>query len=183
MGTDWKELANSAKSRSDVYGLLTRVFREEPTAAFINELRGPRLSRAFSDMDMVLGESFHKESEAELVEALVLEFTRLFIGPGPHISAHASVFNEAESGAGRHWGAKPVGVKNRLRPRVLSMSPDLQAFLTMSASNLSSCKNLRSGRLISGSRRIVRVQSIASRFSASFLRNTYCAGYRNFVMR
>jgi len=111
MGTDWKELANSAKSRSDVYGLLTRVFREEPTEAFINELRGPRLSGAFSDMDVVLGETFHKEPESELVEALVLEFTRLFIGPGPHISAHESVFIEADSGAGGLWGAKTVEVK------------------------------------------------------------------------
>ncbi len=41
MGTNWKELADSAKSRSEIYGLLTRVFREEPTEAFIKELRGP----------------------------------------------------------------------------------------------------------------------------------------------
>ncbi len=111
MGTNWKELADSAKSRSDIYGLLTRVFREEPTEAFIKELRGPRLSGAFSDMEIDLGEKFYNDPESEVVEALVLEFTRLFIGPGHHISAHESIFVEADSGAGGLWGAKTVEVK------------------------------------------------------------------------
>ncbi len=111
MGTNWKELADSAKSRSDIYGLLTTVFREEPTEAFIKELRGPRLSGAFSDMEMDLGGKFYNDPESEVVEALVLEFTRLFIGPGHHISAHESIFVEADSGAGGLWGAKTVEVK------------------------------------------------------------------------
>ena len=55
MGTDWEKLADSAKSRSEVYGLLTTVFREAPTEAFIKELRGPRLSGVFSDLEVELG--------------------------------------------------------------------------------------------------------------------------------
>ena len=43
MGTDWKELAESAKFRSDVYGLLATVFRQEPNLDLIRELRGPPL--------------------------------------------------------------------------------------------------------------------------------------------
>lgn len=111
MGTDWQERADSARSRSTIYGLLTAVFREEPTEAFIEELRGPRMTGAFSDMDVELGASFYSDPQSDLVEALALEFTRLFIGPGRHISAHESVFVEADSGAGGLWGAATVAVK------------------------------------------------------------------------
>ncbi|MEJ1297413.1 MAG: molecular chaperone TorD family protein [Candidatus Sedimenticola sp. (ex Thyasira tokunagai)] len=111
MGTDWKESANSATSRSGVYGLLTTVFREEPTEAFINDLRGPRLSGVFSEMDVDLGESFFADPESTVAEALAVEFTRLFIGPGRHISAHESIFTEVDGDSGSLWGAKTVEVK------------------------------------------------------------------------
>ena len=111
MGTEWKKLADSANSRSEIYGLLTAVFREEPTEAFIKELRGPRLSGAFSEMDIELGEKFYNEPGPELKEALVLEFTRLFVGPGGHISAHESIFTEVDGSSGGLWGTKTVEVK------------------------------------------------------------------------
>jgi TorA maturation chaperone TorD len=111
MGTDWKALADSAKSRSELYGLLTTVFREEPTDAFINELKAPRLAGALSGLGVVMGDEFLKESTAKLTEALTLEFTRLFIGPDRHISAHESVFVEAVGGTGGLWGEKTVAVK------------------------------------------------------------------------
>ncbi|MCU7906892.1 MAG: molecular chaperone TorD family protein [Candidatus Thiodiazotropha sp. (ex Epidulcina cf. delphinae)] len=111
MGADWKEQADSAETRSEIYGLLTTVFREEPTEALIKELRGSRLSGAFSTMELNLGDSFYNDPVFEVTEALVLEFTRLFIGPGRHISAHESVFVEVDSGAGGLWGMKTVEVK------------------------------------------------------------------------
>ncbi len=111
MGTNWKELADSAKSRSGIYGLLTAVFREEPSSALIKELRGPRLSGAFSDLGVELGDTFYDDPVLEVAEALGLEFTRLFIGPGKHISAHESVFVEADGGTGGLWGKQTVEVK------------------------------------------------------------------------
>jgi len=123
MGTNWKELADSAKSRSEVYGLLTAVFREEPTEAFIKELRGPRLSGAFSDMEVELGESFYDDPESEVVDALVLEFTRLFIGPGHHISPHESIYTETDGGAGGLWGATTVAVKKFIETTGLDYEP------------------------------------------------------------
>lgn len=123
MGTDWKELADSAKSRSEIYGLLAAVFREEPTEAFIKELRGPRLSGAFSDMQIDLGKKFYNDPGSEVEEALVLEFTRLFIGPDHHISAHESIFTEADSGAGGLWGAKTVEVKKFIESTGLDYEP------------------------------------------------------------
>ncbi|MEW8516010.1 MAG: molecular chaperone TorD family protein [Candidatus Thiodiazotropha sp.] len=111
MGTDWNEMADNAKSRSDIYGLLTLVFREEPSEAFINELRGPRLVRAFSKMDLELGGSFYSEPVAAIADQLALEFSRLFIGPGRHLSAHESIFAEVDGDSGSLWGAKTVEVK------------------------------------------------------------------------
>ncbi len=62
-------------------------------------------------MEVDLGDSFYSDPEPEVRDALVLEFTRLFIGPGRHISAHESIFVEVDSGAGGLWGAKTVEVK------------------------------------------------------------------------
>jgi TorA maturation chaperone TorD len=123
MGTDWKELADSAKSRSEVYALLTTVLREEPTEAFIKELRGPRLSGTFSDMGVELGEKFYNDPGSDVVEALELEFTHLFIGPGRHISAHESIFTEADSGVGGLWGTKTVEVKKFIESTGLDYEP------------------------------------------------------------
>ncbi len=124
MGTDWKELADSAKSRSEIYGLLTTVFREEPTTARIDVLRGPRLSGVFSDLGLDLGKKFYSDPEAEVVEALVLEFNRLFIGPGRHISPHESIFTEVDGGMGGLWGAKTVEVKKFIETTGLDYEPE-----------------------------------------------------------
>lgn len=75
------------------------------------ELRGPRLSGAFSGMGVELGDTFYNDPESEVMEALGLEFTRLFIGPGRHISAHESIFAEVDGDRGGLWGAKTVEVK------------------------------------------------------------------------
>ena len=112
MGTDWKELAESAKFRSHIYGLLAAVFRREPNLALIRELRAPPLWGVFSDLEVDLGEVFITTPETQLVEILALEFTRLFIGPNNHISAHESIFAETDHGIGSLWGARTVAVKN-----------------------------------------------------------------------
>ncbi|MBT3010435.1 MAG: molecular chaperone TorD family protein [Candidatus Thiodiazotropha sp. (ex Lucina aurantia)] len=111
MGTDWNKMADNAKTRSDMYGLLTLVFRQEPSEAFINELRGPRLSGAFSDMELDMGGSFYSEPVSAIADQLALEFSRLFIGPGRHISAHESIFTEVDGDSGGLWGARTVEVK------------------------------------------------------------------------
>lgn len=124
VGTDWKKAADSAQLRSNIYGLLSTVFREEPTEALIKELRGPRLSGVFSDMGVELGDAFSSPSESAVAAALRLEFTRLFIGPGPHISAHESVFAEMDGGSSSLWGRKTVEVKNFIETAGLGYQPE-----------------------------------------------------------
>lgn len=111
MEIDWKMVADNAKHRGNIYGLLAAIFKEEPGEALVRELRSPRLSGALSDMGVRFGDGFYKTPTSEIVDALGLEFTRLFIGPGPHISAHESVFTEADNGIPGLWGAKTVEVK------------------------------------------------------------------------
>ena len=123
MEVDWKEQTDSAKSRSEIYRLLTTVFRKKPSEAFINELRGSRLSGAFSDIDVELGEKFYSDPESELVEEMAVEFSRLFIGPGRHISAHESIFAEIDGDSGGLWGKATVAVKKFIETTGLNFEP------------------------------------------------------------
>jgi TorA maturation chaperone TorD len=124
MGTDCKELAKSANYRSNVYGLLAAVFRQEPGVALIRELRDPQLWGVFSDLGVDLGELFFTTPESQLVEILAQEFTRLFIGPSSHISAHESIFADMDSGVSALWGESTVAVKSFIEATGLDYNPE-----------------------------------------------------------
>lgn len=106
-----EKMSDTAVARSQVYGLLTTVFRAEPTAAFIGDLKGPQFTGAFSSLGVDLGGRFHSAPEEVILEELALEFTRLFLGPGEHISAHESIHVEIDGDVGGLWGARTVEVK------------------------------------------------------------------------
>ena len=124
MGIVGIKSAESARFRSNIYGLLATVFRQEPSEALITELRDPRLSGVISDLCVDLGEVFYSTPENELRETLGLEFTRLFVGPDSHISAHESVFAEMDSGIGGLWGVRTVEVKNFIETTGLDYNPE-----------------------------------------------------------
>ena len=124
MGTNWKEQAETARFRSNIYGLLAAVFREEPGTALIRELRDPQLSGVFSELGVDLGEEFCTTPENQLIDILGLEFTRLFIGPDSHISAHESIFAEMDNGVGALWGETTVAVKNFIETTGLDYKPE-----------------------------------------------------------
>jgi TorA maturation chaperone TorD len=124
MGTNWKEQAETAKFRSNIYGLLATAFREEPGTALIRELRDPQLSGVFSDLGVDLGEDFFTIPENQLIDILGLEFTRLFIGPSSHISAHESIFAEMDNGVSALWGETTVAVKNFIETTGLDYKPE-----------------------------------------------------------
>ena len=70
MTTDRNAMTETANARSQIYGLMAAVFRAEPTAAFLKELKGPDLSRIFSDLGVELGCELQERSEEELLEQL-----------------------------------------------------------------------------------------------------------------
>lgn len=124
MGTDGKEQAENARFRSDIYGLLAAIFRQEPGPDLVRELRDPRLSGVFSDLGVDLGEEFYSAPETGLMELLAQEFTRLFVGPSSHISAHESVFTEVDNGISELWGKSTVAVKNFIETTGLDYKPE-----------------------------------------------------------
>lgn len=111
MGNARNRNVAATRARSSVYGLLATVFLAEPDCHLIRGLKGPELLDAFADLGVDLGEDFSSLSESDLKERLSIEFTRLFLGPGTHVSAHESVFAEVDGDSGELWGAKTVEVK------------------------------------------------------------------------
>ncbi len=126
MGTNWNELVDSATMRSEIYGLLSTVFREEPNEVLIRELREPEMSSILVDEKVDLGANFYNEDESIVKEALAIEFARLFIGPESHISAHESVFRDTDTGRGGLWGTLTVEVKSFIEATGLNYDEDFR---------------------------------------------------------
>jgi len=119
-GNDNAEMANA---RANVYGLLADVYRGEPSEAFLKNLRAPEFSGALNALDLSLDELFEDASLSELVEVLALEYARLFIGPGSHISPHESMHVTARFGEPNSlWGAATVAAKKFIEATGLEIS-------------------------------------------------------------
>ena len=104
-----EQAARRAMERSDLYGLLAAVFRREPTAELLRQIREPGFAGALSAAGVSWDEGFLDRPEAELVEALAVEYTGLFIGPGKHVPPYASVYLAGEHG--ELWGPSTARVK------------------------------------------------------------------------
>ena len=113
MGSARKKKVETATARSNVYGLLAGVYRGEPSVSFLRHLRGPAFSATLEAIGLSPSEVFDGTSSDKLAEDLATEFTKLFIGPGPHLSPHESLHAEEGAGLeGTHWGPATVKVKN-----------------------------------------------------------------------
>ncbi len=125
MGTARKDKAETATARSNVYGLLANLFRAEPTVALVRELQSHSFVAAFSELGLCLGDAFHETSPEQLAEDLALEYTRLFIGPGPRISPHESLHIELGNvSENAMWGPQTVEVKRFIEAMGLSYHSD-----------------------------------------------------------
>jgi putative dimethyl sulfoxide reductase chaperone len=103
------ELARNATERSRLYGFLATVFRREPSAEFLCQLKTPELVVALAGAGVDLGNEFGTGNFADLAEDLAIEYTRLFLGPGKHISPHESV--QLKRGSGILWGPETSAVR------------------------------------------------------------------------
>lgn len=112
MTTAREDMTDMATARANVYGLLACVFRAEPSPALLAEFQDPEFARTLKSLGLSLGEEFEQTSQHQLVEDLAIEFTKLFIGPGPHLSPHESLHAEEGRGQeGTYWGPATVKVK------------------------------------------------------------------------
>lgn len=112
MTTPTTDMAEMAAARANVYGLLADVYREEPSESFLSGLGEPDIATALNALGLSLGAVLKETPRAKLVEDLALEYTRLFIGPGSHISPNESMHVDARFGeANELWGERTVAVK------------------------------------------------------------------------
>jgi len=104
-------MKSSPLPRSNLYGLLSLIYNRELTAETLRELKKPEFRETLSKLNIQLGGDFFNKPEEELLLDLTLEYTRLFIGPGRHISPHESVYREDKEGKGLLWGEATVEVR------------------------------------------------------------------------
>ena len=106
------DMVEMATARANVYGLLADIFREEPSETLLSKLGAEEFSTALNALNLSLDEMFESTSRVQLVEDLALEFTRLFIGPGSHLSPHESMHVEPRFGEqNSFWSEQTVEVK------------------------------------------------------------------------
>lgn len=106
-----KKKVEGARIRSNIYGFLASLFREEITAEHLRYLNDPDVKAILSEMG-VQYDIFSQKDQDELLEDLAVEYARLFLGPDKHISPHESIHHPRDDGDwGMHWGASTVEVK------------------------------------------------------------------------
>ena len=119
--TEKLNMKDLAGHRSNIYGLLAAIYRREITSDFLKQLKDPSMTGVFSALGIKLNNGFLKKPEHELLENLAVEYARLFIGPGKHISPHESVHHKREDGQwGQLWGSSTAEVKKIIESAGLS---------------------------------------------------------------
>ncbi len=101
--------AQAAGERSGLYGFLAAVFRAEPTAALLGEIRKAAFEGALKAVGVDLVDSLSRDSDKKLLDDLAVEYTRLFIGPGNHVAPYAAVYLGGEGAS--LWGRETAWVK------------------------------------------------------------------------
>ena len=115
-----EKLAREAQERSNMYGFLAAVYRAEPTPELLRQIRTPPFFGAISGAGVTLGEDFLNLSEDQLISELSLEYTRLFVGPGKHVSPYASV----HASSGSLWGEPASAMQRIVESAGLTFSTD-----------------------------------------------------------
>jgi TorA maturation chaperone TorD len=128
INTDKYDYSALAGHRSDIYGLLATVYRQEVTSGLLQQVINPQ----FMDILIDLGAEgidghLKQKSEAELIEELAVEYTRLFLGPGKHISPHESVHHQRDDNQwGKLWGKSTAEVKKFIESTGLDYIEDFK---------------------------------------------------------
>ncbi len=120
-----KDHGAAAKYRSDIYSLLATIYGQEITSDLLGQIKAPQFLGALSVLEIEGIDGLMQKPEAELLEDLAVEYTRLFLGPGKHISPHESVHHQREDGQwGKLWGKSTVEVKKFIEATGLSYTDD-----------------------------------------------------------
>ncbi len=112
------ELSNQ---RTNIYGFLALVYRQEAIIEIIRKIRQPEFIQTWKDLGFTLDKKFIAQSDKQATQELSLEYTRLFIGPEKHIPPYESVHRENE---GLLWGESTATVKKLIEFLGLSYKDD-----------------------------------------------------------
>jgi anaerobic sulfite reductase subunit A len=113
------EMDVTAENRSYFYGFLSIVYLQEPTREFIKSLRESNILDVLNRSDLRFDKTINDAVSDKHINNLVLEYTRLFIGPGKHISPYESVYRDNENAL---WSETTVEVKNFIESSGLEYS-------------------------------------------------------------
>ncbi len=123
-GNSGGDLAESAKTRADLYGFLGELFRREIDGDRYAALTQAPLADALNGLGIDLSAAFGDQPVPEIVESLAIEYTRLFVGPGKHVAPFGSVHLGQETGS--LWGEEAVEVGRFLSQHGLAPADDLR---------------------------------------------------------
>ncbi len=112
--------AGIAEKRSNIYGFLSTIFKEEVDSELLDQLRDPEFSGVLAGLGVQLDGKFWDKPEEDILLDLAVEYTRLFLGPGKHISPHESVHKGSE---GLLWGDSTVAVNKFYEKCEYGLSP------------------------------------------------------------
>lgn len=123
--TEKEERKAVAKQRSSIYGLLATVYRQEVNSDFLSQIRDPRFLGVLCELGVDWSGDLFEKPDEEVLEDLAVEYARLFLGPGKHISPHESVHHEREDGRwGQLWGDSTVEVKKFIETAGFDYRPE-----------------------------------------------------------
>ena len=105
--TDRQQSSQKAFQRSDVYGLLSLIYSQEPDESFIEKLNSGN-SRLIFIKEGMWDEKFWTQSVQKVCEFLAVEYTRLCIGPKDHVSLFESLYNFKKGEIRQIWGTATV---------------------------------------------------------------------------
>ncbi len=103
-----KEMDETTEYRTNTYGFLSIVYLQEPTKEFIKSLRESNILSVLNKSGLCFDEQITNDGSDNFLSDLILEYTRLFIGPGKHISPYESVYRDNEDAL---WSETTVEVK------------------------------------------------------------------------
>ena len=77
--------------------------------------------QVLSNLGIELNSGFFQKPEDDLLKDLAVEYARLFLGPGKHVSPHESVHHKRDDGQwGQLWGLSTAEVKKEIESAGLS---------------------------------------------------------------
>jgi TorA maturation chaperone TorD len=97
------------RSRASTYMFLAHIFKQEVTQQLAEKMDENGLFTLLEDNGYEIKSDELKDKDS--IDKLAIEFSRIFIGPGPHISPYGSIHHPDDPKAGRLWGDTTVWVR------------------------------------------------------------------------